>query len=452
VSVSAAPETTPAAPTFDLSAAIADDGASAPIAFDWHLVGGSVGRVTTEPTMPNATFVCTAIGAQTVELTITGGDPTAACASSARVSFDCTSLCGNGIVDPGETCDSPDPAECDVTCHKVNHCPIITSVVPTDPVIHDGASTIVTVVASDPDPGDSLLYQWSADNVSTSTDSVAATSYTCTQPGIQTIRIGVSDGQCMVGSRTQVTCLGACGNGVVELGEECDPPHTGPEGLQCGPTCQLLTCGNGVINPGEQCDPPLPGVCASTCQTVQPPLGCGNGVIDPGEACDPPDDTTCDRACQAIPIVCGNGIQQPGEQCDIGATSPVMCRDCKVTNCGGCFGAVGGGGNLCRGLNVADTQACNALVTCAANSMAWCANATAVACYCADAAQTFASTCPKGGDGPCGVQFQMLAHSSDPAVVLAQIKDPSTPVGQVGAAMHKFANSSCGATCHIYNN
>jgi hypothetical protein len=447
----ASPEATPASAKFDLSATIDENGATGAIMYDWHLVGGSVGELATDPASPNATFSCTAMGTQVLALTITGGDPTAACASSASTSVTCTSLCGNGLVDPGESCDPPDGVVCDPACHYIEHCPEITSVVATDPVINNGSSSVVTVLASDPDPGDSLSYDWFASSGVISRGSAAA-SYTCTSVGLQTINVTVSDGHCSITRSTQVTCLGVCGNGVVEPGEECDPPRTGPEGLQCGPTCQFLTCGNGLVDPGEQCDPPLAGVCSSTCQTLPPPLVCGNGVIDPGEGCDPPDDSTCDRACQAIPIVCGNGIQQPGEQCDIGATSPVMCRNCKTTNCGACFGIYGGGANLCRGLNVADTQACNALVTCAANNMAWCANVTAVACYCAAAAQDLATTCPNGGDGPCGVQFQVLAHSSDPAVVLAQLKDPSTPVGQVAAALHKFATSSCGSTCFVYNN
>ena len=48
---------------------------------------------------------------------------------------------------------------------------------------------------------------------------------------------------------------------------------------------------------------------------------CGNGVVDPGEQCDPPNGTTCDSSCQAIAgQVCGNGIREGAEQCDDGNT------------------------------------------------------------------------------------------------------------------------------------
>jgi hypothetical protein len=50
-------------------------------------------------------------------------------------------------------------------------------------------------------------------------------------------------------------------------------------------------------------------------------------------------------------------------------------------------------------------------------------------------------------------QFQALAHSNDPAAVLAQINDTSTPVGRVAAAVHKFATTEfCGPACYVYNN
>ena len=381
--------------------------------------------------------------------------------------------------------------------------------------VNNNNFTPVTAIVSDPDPGDTLTYAWSVTAGYVFQDITSATvSYMCTDVGVHTVTVTVSDGQCSATGSIDINCYAWCGDDVVEPGEQCDPPRTGPDGLQCGPSCQLLTCGNGVVDPGEQCDPPTSGACSTTCQivlcgngvidpgeqcdppqsgvcsstcqdvppppvvcgdgvispgeTCDPPRGpspnggqlcdatchvptCGNGALDPGEACDPPNDTTCDRTCQPIPIACGNGIQQPGEQCDIGATTPVMCRSCQVTNCGGCFGAVGGGAGLCLGLDVADTQACNALVTCAANNMGWCASATGAACYCTAAALS-PSSCSASADGPCVAQFQALAHSNDPAVVMAQINNPATPVGKVAVAVHTFANSSCGPPCFVFNN
>ena len=216
---------------------------------------------------------------------------------------------------------------------------------------------------------------------------------------------------------------------------------------------QPNTCGDGVIGPGETCDPPRgPSsngglLCDATCHIPT----CGNGVIDPGETCDPPNFTTCDTSCQTIPIVCGDGIQQTGEQCDYGPTTPAICQNCQLTNCGACFGSVGGAG-LCSGLNVADTQACSALVTCAANDMASCASSNAAACYCSGPTLGVYTSCSAGTNGPCVAQFQALAHSNDPTVVLQQVNNPATLVGKVAAVMHQFGTVPCGPTCFLHNN
>ena len=206
---------------------------------------------------------------------------------------------------------------------------------------------------------------------------------------------------------------------------------------------QPNVCGDHVIGPGENCDPPTgPSssnggqLCDSTCHIPT----CGNLVLDPGEGCDPPNDTTCDRTCQPIPIVCGNGVVQPGETCEW--TSTQLCQNCQQTSCGGCF-ANRGGASACDGLSVADSLACNQLIGCANdNNTAFCAagEPTALNCYCG------VMGCSPGANGPCVAQFNALAHSTVPAVVEAQIADPSTPVGRVSKALSAFANS-CGALC-----
>jgi hypothetical protein len=171
------------------------------------------------------------------------------------------------------------------------------------------------------------------------------------------------------------------------------------------------------------------------------PNSCGDLVVGPGEACDPPNGTSCDSNCQLIPIVCGNGIVQPGESCEW--TNTQICQNCQQTSCGGCFVAVGGGKGVCDGLSAADSLACNQLVGCASYNMGWCVGVgtDATACYCGD------QTCASGANGQCAAQFETLAHSTDPAVVRAQIADPSTPVGKVSKAITSFLHSSCGPIC-----
>jgi hypothetical protein len=103
-------------------------------------------------------------------------------------------------------------------------------------------------------------------------------------PGTVTIGIGVTetDG----GSDAAVTPDGAsdasvtpdvpagavCGNGVVEVGEQCDSAAAFASNTCNSTTCQNIpaVCGNFMIQPGEQCDDGPTGslTCTATCMTV----------------------------------------------------------------------------------------------------------------------------------------------------------------------------------------
>ena len=212
-----------------------------------------------------------------------------------------------------------------------------------------------------------------------------------------------------------------CGNGKVDSGETCDtaiaPGKTGacPTVGDCNDadpcttdsvvgsactaacshvnTCPVDLCGNGVLDPGEKCDPAIAkgalgycprspadcfddnpctadsvfsSGCNAVCQNVGscPQNPCGNGKIDNGETCDsgiakgspgacPSHPSDCDDgndktadyivgdACTArcehkvtmIEPVCGNGAVEAGEWCDTGipggqpGACPVACDD-----------------------------------------------------------------------------------------------------------------------------
>jgi hypothetical protein len=209
---------------------------------------------------------------------------------------------------------------------------------------------------------------------------------------------------------------------------------------------QPNSCGDGVLGPGETCDPPRgPStsgglLCGATCQVP----ACGNGVIDPGETCDPPNRSTCDDSCESIPIVCGNDIVQPGETCDFPSTR--ACVNCALTTCGTCWSIYGGGATVCSGLDLPDTVACNQLVGCALNNPASCGTIGygATACYCGTD-----GTCSAGALGPCAAQFNALAHSNDPSVVLSLITNSSSPVERVAAAASAFGKAPCGLICYM---
>jgi len=166
-----------------------------------------------------------------------------------------------------------------------------------------------------------------------------------------------------------------CGNGVVDVGEQCDGANLneqtcetqGFDGgtLSCTAICQFDTtgctkigpdCGNGEIDGDEQCDGTnlneqsceTQGFdggtlgCTATCQfdtTGCTKIGpdCGNGEIDEGEQCDGTNlnEQTCETqgfdggtlgctatcqfdttSCTKIESDCGNGEIDEGEQCD----------------------------------------------------------------------------------------------------------------------------------------
>jgi len=190
----------------------------------------------------------------------------------------------------------------------------------------------------------------------------------------QSVEIRDSTGMLLTIDLSLADPLQACGNGVVDSGEQCDDGNLNDETcstlnlgggtLSCSPTCMLNTSGcalapaagecnfNGIIDlAGEECDGSNLG--GLTCQE----LGYTGGSITGCVGC-------VAQGCTggAQPLVCNNnGIVDGAEECDGSNLGGVTCQDLgyasgTVTSCNNCVavgcsgsipsGAVCGNGNL----------------------------------------------------------------------------------------------------------
>jgi cysteine-rich repeat protein len=161
------------------------------------------------------------------------------------------------------------------------------------------------------------------------------------------------DGNLVSGDGCSATCrIERCGNDVVDPPlEECDGSSdgacpgqcVGPGGpLQC--TCATgNTCGDGVLQGGEECDPPgsitCPAgspagaflACSSQCTCPAPPE-CGNGVVEVGEDCDPPGSITCPAGSPAGAFLGCTATCECPAVCE---PSPELCTGLMDEDCDG---------------------------------------------------------------------------------------------------------------------
>src|SRR5262249_15845632 len=108
--------------------------------------------------------------------------------------------------------------------------------------------------------------------------------------------------------------LEACGNYLVQAGEDCDDGNT-IDGDGCSSTCHFeYVCGDGFVKPDspEQCDPPG-----------------GDHVCTLDEPASNPTLCPCDSKCQYV--VCGDEkLQRPLEQCDPPSSTTGCSDSCQL--------------------------------------------------------------------------------------------------------------------------
>ncbi len=128
-----------------------------------------------------------------------------------------------------------------------------------------------------------------------------------------------------------------CGDGILDPGEFCEPPGdpAGANDNECRDDCTV--CGDGQLNGDEECDDGNSDDndgCRNDC-TV--PV-CGDGLLDPDESCEPPGEPAGGNGndCRDDCTVCGDAIVDPGEDCDDGnGVDDDGCRnDCTIPYCG----------------------------------------------------------------------------------------------------------------------
>jgi len=125
----------------------------------------------------------------------------------------------------------------------------------------------------------------------------------------------------------------ACGNGRVDMGEECDDgaANSDAAGSTCHAGCVRPRCGDGTLDSGEDCDegPANSDAASATCRTSCRRPGCGDGLLDPGELCDQgaTNSNVVPNACRTscMPAHCGDGVVDQGEACDGGGTCSATC-------------------------------------------------------------------------------------------------------------------------------
>ncbi|MEZ4335246.1 MAG: DUF4215 domain-containing protein [Sandaracinaceae bacterium] len=192
---------------------------------------------------------------------------------------DCTSMCGNMVLEAGELCDVGSATDCPTSCNDMNSC--------TTDTLSGAAATCDAV---------------------------------CTNTAITACRAGTSDGCCPAGcdSTTDRDCSATCGNMVLDAGELCENGSATPCPTSCddGNACTIdtlvgsaATCNAECsVAPVTACSMTGDGCCPSGCTSstdADCTATCGNSIVEAGETCDDGNTTAgdgCSATCQAEPV------------------------------------------------------------------------------------------------------------------------------------------------------
>ena len=130
---------------------------------------------------------------------------------------------------------------------------IIEAITPPRSVFPINGTVPLVVQAFDPNhPTAAQTILWSSPTGSIVGATSSPATFQCTQPAsTNNVTVTVSEGTCTVTASTTIAC-GSCGDGILDPGEQCDPPN----GTTCDSVCQTLT-------PGCNCELPDGQLCVS---------------------------------------------------------------------------------------------------------------------------------------------------------------------------------------------
>ena len=142
---------------------------------------------------------------------------------------------------------------------------------------------------------------------------------TSTSTGATSSPTGTTTGDSETATSESGTMPPTCGDGAVDVGEECDAGPANSDSGACTLGCKNAVCGDALLGPGEGCDDGNDND-ADACSNACALASCGDGAVQEGELCDDgnADDTdACLASCVAAS--CGDGKLQAGvEVCDDG--------------------------------------------------------------------------------------------------------------------------------------
>ena len=287
-----------------------------------------------------------------------GGDGSSNGGSGGGTSTSTEPVCGNGVVEDGETCDDGDK-NADTGACKTDCTPaacgdgLVGPAEECDEGMANSDTGTCTSMCKKASCGDALVQQGAeeCDNGSNNGDTTACTSM-CKQAtcGDKLVYEGTEECDDGAGNSDTAGCtleckLNVCGDGKIKTGvEQCDDGAGNSDTAACTSMCKVAKCGDGLVESGvEGCDD---GNMVDTdgCTNKCTLPACGDGVLQAGEECDlgvggNSNTGACTVLCKKA--ACGDGFTQDGvEECDNGAqnnNAAACTATCKNAKCGDGF-------------------------------------------------------------------------------------------------------------------